>query len=257
MRFRKFFDRLAKWLAIGAVLFPFALIAGRPAAAQQDANSAKITAPKAGDSLFGLVNIMGTASNPNMQRYILEFDLQDTQPEQWFPIAGPISQQVNGSVLAQWNTTTVPDGRYQVRLRVVLRDGTVLSDMVQNLRVSNKQPTPLPTVQSQATAAPAASPTVGPSPTPLVQQPPTNTPHPVLPTLVVSPAASPASNTALTSDSSADAPPIVTAFDSLQRSFCTGVYIALGAFVLFGAYSLVHARLRPVVRRLMNQSREE
>src|SRR5258708_19581825 len=147
MRFWKFSGGSLKRLTLGAILLALALIAGRPAAAQAG-NSAKITAPKAGDSLFGLVNILVTASNPNMQRYILEFDLQDTQPEQWFPLAGPISQQVNSGVLGQWNTTTVPDGRYQIRLRVGLRDRTLLRDIVPNLPLTNKHPTPLPPLPS-------------------------------------------------------------------------------------------------------------
>src|SRR5438067_13252907 len=51
MRFWKFSGGSIKRLTLGAILLALILIAGRPAAAQ-DANSAKITAPKAVDSLF-------------------------------------------------------------------------------------------------------------------------------------------------------------------------------------------------------------
>src|SRR5690348_7778618 len=87
----------------------------------QDTSKPVITSPKDGDTLFGLVTIQGTASNPNMQRYSLEFDLQDIEGDNFFPIAGSITQQVNAGILGQWNTTTVPDGRYQIRLSMVLR----------------------------------------------------------------------------------------------------------------------------------------
>src|SRR5207253_2069420 len=108
----------------------------------QDSNSASvtITSPKDGDSLFGLVTIQGSANQPQMQRYVLEFSSQETGTDSFFPIAGPISQQVNGGVLGQWNTTAIPDGRYQIRLRLILKDGTVLQQSVKNLHVSNKQP---------------------------------------------------------------------------------------------------------------------
>jgi hypothetical protein len=216
-------------------------------ATAQDTNSSKITAPKDGDSLFGLVNILGTASNPNMQRYTLQFDFQESQPEQWFPIAGPITQQVKDGVLGQWNTTSVPDGRYQIRLRVVLRDGTVLEDKVQNLHVSNKQPTALPTVLPTTTNPTTTNPTAGPSSTPLIQQPPSNTPRPAIPTVVVT-VIPPSSDSSSGSDA-------VTVFSAMQNAFCTGAYVALGVFFVIGVYAVIHSRLRPVVRRLMNQIR--
>src|SRR5258707_10891458 len=174
--------RTGIWLLILTLTILYGIGAvGYPARAQ-DPNSAKITAPKDGDPLFGLVTVKGTASNPNMQRYVLEFDLQDTGSEQWFPIAGPITQQVSAGILGQWNTTAVPDGRYQVRLRVVLRDGTVLDAIVQNLHVSNKQPTPLPSAQPSPTPQQATlPPSPGPSETPFIQQPPTSTLRAIIP----------------------------------------------------------------------------
>ncbi len=231
-----------------AVIALWAIWSGAIYAGAQSNNSAKITAPQAGDSLFGLVTIQGTASNPNMQRYILEFDSQEDAVDRWLTVAGPITQQVKDGTLAQWNTTTVPDGRYQIRLRVVLRDGTVLSDVVQNLRVSNKQPTALPTSLPSATPLqPTLPPTAGPSPTPLIQQPPTNTPRPALPALppTVAPPPSPAP----------DAPQSVLALDALQNAFCGGVYLALIGFAIFGVYSLAQHRLSPVVRRWRRQAR--
>ncbi len=211
----------------------------------QEAASPKITSPQDGDNLFGLITIQGTANNGNMQRYTLEFDSQDTAGDNFFPIAAPITQPVTAGILGQWNTTTVPDGRYQIRLSVILRDGTVLTTVVQNLHVTNKQPTPLPT--SISGSQPIQSPTPGPSGTPLVQQPPTSTPQPA----AVAPVATsvpPGANT-----SSQNSAPNVAVFSALQNAFCTGVYLAIGAFVLFGLYSLVHSRLRPTIQRMMNR----
>ena len=232
--------RLVRFIFIVGIVLTGAL-----RASAQDTSSARIAAPKSGDSLFGQVSIQGTASNANMQRYILEFDSQDNDVERWFLIAGPITQQVKDGVLAQWNTTAVPDGRYQIRLRVVLRDGTVLSDTVQNLHVNNKQPTPLPTILPSATPPPpTGAPTAGPSPTPVIQQPPTNTPRAILPTGV--PTIVPLA------PSAQDAPQSMVAVDALQNAFCGGFYLAIIAFVIFGAYSIVHGRVRRFIQQIRN-----
>src|SRR4051794_12441335 len=111
-------------LAILTLIIPLRTLA-------QGTDSAKITSPRAGESLFGSVTIQGTAANPNMQRYVLQFDSQDDDTETWLPIAGPITQQVNNGVLGLWDTSNIPDGRYRIRLRVVLRDGTVLDNVVE------------------------------------------------------------------------------------------------------------------------------
>src|SRR5689334_2130789 len=126
---------LQRWSRVAALIIACAVLllpAVRDAAAQ-DNNAAKITTPKEGDVLVGLVTIQGTASHPNFQRYLLEFDSQDDDVERWFPISGQITQQVGAGILGQWNTNAVPDGRYQIRLRVILRDGTVFNSVVQNL----------------------------------------------------------------------------------------------------------------------------
>lgn len=210
--------------------------------------SAQITSPKSGDSLFGVVSIQGTASNPNMMRYSLDFDSQDDAAENWFPIAGPITQQVTNGVLGQWDTNKL-QGRYQIRLRVTLRSGTVLDSIVQNLFVNNKQPTPLPTVQPTATPIPpTASPTAGPSPTSQIQQPPTPSARPFQPTEVIAPTDPPSIDTQSQTLG-------VINFDALQSAFCSGIYIAVFAFAVFGVYSLVHPRVRRFVSRLRDELR--
>ena len=45
--------------------------------------------------------------------------------------------------------------------------------------------------------------------------------------------------------------------DSFQAAFCNGVYIAVGLFILFGVYSIIHSRLRPAMRRMISQLRDD
>jgi hypothetical protein len=217
-------------------------------ATAQDELSAEITSPQEGAVLIGLVSIEGRANNASFQRYKIEFALQGEPVDQWFLLT-EIEQQVPSGVLAQWNTTIVTDGVYKLRLRVVLQDGTILQAQVQNLRISNQQPTPLPTALQPATPVPpTVPPTQGPSPTPLIEQPPANTPRPevVIPTSAPPP-----------SSDTNDTPQIVFAIDALRNAFCSGVYLAIGFFVLIGVYSLIHSRVRPQVQRFMRQIRNE
>src|SRR5947207_2828188 len=85
---------IQRWLRKAALMAALIISCAAPLAAHappralaQDTGSAKISSPAAGDPLFGLISIQGTASNPNMQRYLLEFDSQDDDVEHWFPIA--------------------------------------------------------------------------------------------------------------------------------------------------------------------------
>ncbi len=246
--FSRRFPRRAVVVAALAALLG-GLWAAWPAAAQ-DTDSARIASPRAGDFLFGLVTIQGTASNPNFSRYKLEFASQDQNTDQWFLIGAEVSQQVSNGVLAQWNTVSIPDGKYQLRLRVILRNGTVAQALVQNLTIANRQPTALPTALLPATPLPPTLlPTTGPSPTPLIRQPPTSTPRPTLVAPAIVPTAAP--------PPASDTPPILVGLEAIQNAFCSGVYIALAAFLVLGGYGLVHSRFRPRLRRMMRELRAD
>ncbi|HUM70715.1 MAG TPA: hypothetical protein PLK31_17945, partial [Chloroflexota bacterium] len=88
-----------------------------------------ITAPAAGETLSGVVTVMGTAVHPEYLRYELAFLNEANQSAGWIVFAEG-SQPVTNGVLAIWDTTigqnvgapVFPDGRYQLRLRVVKTD---------------------------------------------------------------------------------------------------------------------------------------
>jgi len=221
----------------------------------QDDSTAKITSPQEGQTIVGVFTISGTASNANFKRYRVEYSpLEGAVSGQWFLIA-EIQQQVPNGPLAQWNTTNVPDGRYQVRLRVVLGDNSVVSALVSNVIVSNTQPTPLPTIIASATPLPPTQlPTAGPSPTPLIQQPPTITPAPS-----VVPLGGGAADNLPTLPPTSSAPSgsrqAVLVLESLQNAFCVGAVLGAAGFILLGIYRLTFARMRPRVRRAMSELR--
>ena len=128
------------------------------------------------------VEILGTADLLNMSNYIIEYheirfdrDEEDIEVEQWFPASLPGSQAVRNGVLGVWNTTTVRDGIYEIRLVINLADGEQEIFEVAPLRVENDPQDsvaglPLSsTLQATPTNLPGGGqrPTLAPTPTPL------------------------------------------------------------------------------------------
>ncbi len=196
-----------------------------------------ITSPIDGQQLFGLVNILGSAEHPSaFARYTLEYDDLSDPTVTWLLVQPAVQQQVRDGVLGTWNTNVVPDGVYRLRLRVFLDDGQVGEYIVSNLKVTNRAPTPVPTIPVVEAAPAAPSVTPGPSPTSPVVQPPSNNPVEV----------DDGEPEGLSSRNGADTAQPVTRQNStrinltrVRQAFCTGFYLAVGLFMLMVGYSLV------------------
>lgn len=198
--------------------------------------SARMTAPVDGSILFGTANIVGTAANVQFQYYRLDYLSQVEQGAQWQPISRQINQQVTAGILGQWDTSLVKDGPYSIRLRVTLRNGTVLESYIRDLKVQNQQPTALPTQPPTFTALPL--PSAGPSATSLVQQPPSSTPR-------LTPTLPPMSTSAATPPPTILEPPSSGLNGaSIQSAMCSGAVLALIGFGILGAYQGMRGRLR-------------
>ncbi len=230
---------LALWALIG-------LLSATPVLAQEE-GLAIITSPAPAQTLIGVVNVQGTAASPNFQRYRLEYAVQGSLEPEWFSIV-EIAQQVTNGTLALWDTTALPDGVYQLRLRVFLRSGAVLQTVVQGLNVVNRTATALPTLPQPTTPQPTALPTLGPSPTPLIQQPPTQPPRPTIAGIAPTPLPPSQGQRAVTQ--------AALVLQALQGAFCNGALFTLFAFGVFGVYRLFYVRVRPRLRRWLSDSGE-
>jgi len=198
---------------------------------------ARLAAPAAGATIFGAVTISGTANTSGFQNYRLDYLAQADPASGWQPIGRQVAQQVTGGVLAQWDTSALKDGVYQIRLRVILRNGTVLEDYIRELRVQNQQPTPLPTFPP--TLTPPAAATAGATLPPLIQQPPSATPRAVTATAVPSlppPTTVPLALSTAAQDSGSGG--------SFGGAVCTGAILALIGFALYGGYGALRSRRR-------------
>jgi PKD repeat protein len=102
-----------------------------------------VIAPQAGNQVSGTVLVSGSAIYPNLQSFAIEVG-QDPNPTNIWILINEQTFPVFNGTLATWNTTSIPDGIYQLRLEVLLRDGTRLTTISNGIRVSNTQPTPIP-----------------------------------------------------------------------------------------------------------------
>src|SRR5688572_18757783 len=113
------------------------------------AQAASITSPQSGATVRGQVEIIGTMDVANFASAELAFGFSnstDIDPEggAWFAIQ-TFPQPKLDSPLAVWDTTSVTDGDYNLRLRVTLQDGSVQDVVVTGLRIRNDSPEPTPT----------------------------------------------------------------------------------------------------------------
>jgi len=109
----------------------------------------------------GVAQIIGTAVHPQFQRYELYYAPWPAPSDQsWVFIGDAHYQQQPLGLLGTWDSRSVPDGAYALRVRVVKQDGNYLdSDPVRVLAANTRlieSPTPTPT----DTATPEAEPLV-------------------------------------------------------------------------------------------------
>ena len=171
--------------AISSLILIFSLMPLRPQA-QESTPTAEgprvyISEPLPGQALQGSVPVFGRTRLPGFQHAELTFTYQEDPRQTWFLIK-TFDEPVNENLLADWDTTTLTDGIYLLRL-VVYREGgrPPIEILVSRLRVRNYTPietdTPAPTATSQPgdTPVPTPTPTQTSTPIPLTATPlPTN-----------------------------------------------------------------------------------
>ncbi|MBE2197989.1 MAG: hypothetical protein IAE79_05215 [Anaerolinea sp.] len=137
--------------------------------AQPQSGTNGITEPASGETIAGVVVVVGTAVDPNYLRYELAFRPEAGAAADWIVFAEGEQRVVNGR-LAIWDTTVGrsanapvwPDGRYQLRLRVVRADYNYSEYFVTGLIISNDgTPTPTATPTITGTAVAPVTPVVG------------------------------------------------------------------------------------------------
>ena len=121
------------------------------AAQTGDSSGVEITAPTSGTPLQGMVSIEGSTLVDSAISWEVTFGYANDSTGSWFLIAEG-EEQVTRGELTQWDTTTITDGDYNLRLTVYLQGGRREHYVVNDLRVRNYSPietiTPTPTLTS-------------------------------------------------------------------------------------------------------------
>ena len=109
-----------------------------------------IASPQTGMTLRGQVEILGTMDVPNFASAELAFGFVDAAgdasnpADAWFSIQTFPQPKVDPP-LAVWDTTSVTDGDYNLRLRVVFQDGSFQDSVVAGVKIRNDLPEPIVT----------------------------------------------------------------------------------------------------------------
>jgi hypothetical protein len=151
----------------------------------QDSPAVAVTSPVADEVLRGTVTVTGRLDIVSFTSARLEFAYAVNPTDTWFPIQ-MYSQPVTGSTLATWDTTSITDGSYVLRLRVALEDGTVQQASVP-IQIGNDF---LPTATPEPSSTPEPETFLLPTPFLLAASPtptavPRATPTALAPNLVV------------------------------------------------------------------------
>ena len=141
------------------------------APAQQDARPV-IAQPAQDSAVRGVAQIVGTATHPQFQRYELYYAPWPVPSDQsWIFIGDAHFNQQQLGLLGTWDSRSVSDGTYALRVRVVKVDGNYLDSDPRRVLVVNTRPIESPT--------PVATETPEPLP---IEEPPTPTVVVVAPT---------------------------------------------------------------------------
>ncbi len=149
-----------------------------------------ISSPKAGQTLLGKVEIVGSMDVPNFSSAQLAFTYFNSTgdasipADNWFAIQ-TFSQPVKDAVLSVWDTRLLTDGDYTLRLRVFLLDGSFQDVVVADLKIGNDLPTPtnVPPTATATLIPPPPAPSAPPA-TAIPKKFFTATPSPVNPASV-------------------------------------------------------------------------
>ncbi len=190
--------------------------------------------PREGDVLAGIVSIQGTASAAGFTFYYLEYTPSPASDTSiWREIRPASNIAVDSALLGAWDTTTVADGAYTLRLRVQsANEGDAIA--MASITISNTSPTPEATEPLPVDVAGGL---------PTIDQPPTRTPRPGV------------SQQEEISGGQLDA----TLLDPqlVRRGVCIGGLGGGLAFMLMAAYALYRAGRRGELGTVLNEIRSD
>lgn len=96
----------------------------------------RITSPNEGEILQGNIYIEGTVSGSTFQFAEISFQYQDSQSSNWFEI-GKIDAPIVDDTIGIWDTSTIADGIYRIKVVAHYENDRVQEAIVNNLDIRN------------------------------------------------------------------------------------------------------------------------
>ena len=187
-----------------------------------DSPQVVIRSPGNGQAVIGNVQIYGSTDVKGFVTAELTFAYSDNPTNTWFLI-GSSTEPVRNGTLAEWDTSTITDGLYDLRLVVTRQGNDDLIYTVEDLRVRNYTPietnTPTP-------VTPTSTPLPGDTPIPTSTPTPTDMPIPPTPTTL-------------------PPNPVQVTRQDFAQSLVKGIAITAGAFAVIGIYASIKKLRKP------------
>ncbi len=99
----------------------------------------RIQSPVDGEYLQGTIQIIGTVTGTGLETAEISFRYQASQSKSWFVIHKTTTPVVN-DIIATWDTSTIADGAYQIRVLAVYEKGRRQEEIISDLNVRNYTP---------------------------------------------------------------------------------------------------------------------
>ncbi|PKN89814.1 MAG: hypothetical protein CVU42_06475 [Chloroflexi bacterium HGW-Chloroflexi-4] len=100
--------------------------------------------PSAGQIVTGTVEIKGSVPDDNFEYAEISYSFSDETTSNWFLIER-LDQTVHDDTLALWDTTTITDGVFRLKISVFRTNGSVSELIIEDIRVANYTHYDLPT----------------------------------------------------------------------------------------------------------------
>lgn len=173
-------------LAVFLVMIAFAAGSRALAAPHNQESKPVIAQPEPDSTVRGVVQIVGTATHPQFQRYELYYAPWPAPADNAWIFIGPDAhfQQQPLGLLGTWDSRAVPDGQYALRVRVVKKDANYIDSEPRQVIVANTKaaesptPEPSPTGSESPTPEEPVATLEPPTPAAIATVPPINRPTP-------------------------------------------------------------------------------
>jgi hypothetical protein len=187
---------------------------------QGEVLTATISSPFPGQAVQGAVVIRGDTSVDGFQSYEVDFAYSADATQTWFLIQES-TLPIQDGILAVWDTSTITDGNYDLRMIITRTEGEQMEIQVFDLHVRNYTPietdTPMPT-KPYVTLAPGI---------PTLTATPQTTSVPMVTSLPPTPTILPTN-------------PAEISTSQVMLTFGTGAAFTIGIFAILGAYVGIH-----------------